>query len=262
VKGARIERLDARAVAARQAELASFERAFTYPLGTDRFRIDHGADYLAFFRGLGEPSVFAATLDGVLAGLLVAVRRAMPDPVWYLCDLKVTPARGGLGLGRALLRAFAVAHLRATPRAFGISMNPAAGVNRLARLALRCPSAGVRIGPTLAVVSFDFATWQRIEATLARALGPLRFYDPRGRKDIVLESTGAPMPLLHLQHGPFARRDTTAARPGCTHMLCLPQHDPLLAELAAAGVIAGASASVLHKGMDDFGWRHVLTSDI
>ncbi len=259
---ARIESLDGTAVAARHAEFARFERGFTYPLGADRFRIDHGTDYLAFFRGLGEPATYVAVVDGELAGVLVAVRRRMPEPLWYLCDLKVAEVAGGAGLARRLLRAFATDHLPATPRAFGVSMNPAQGENRLARLALRCAGSGIAAGPTLAVVSFDFATWKRIEPLVTATLGPVRFYDPRGRKDIVLASTGAPMPLLHLQHGESARGDTTDARPGSVHMLCLPERDPLLVALACAGVVAGATASVLHVGLPDFAWRRVLTSDI
>lgn len=259
---AKIEALDAAAVAARHAEFARFERGFTYPLGADRFHIDHGADYLAFFRGLGEPVTFAATLDRDIVGVLVAVRRRVPDPVWYVCDLKVAARCGGLGLARRLLRTWARAHLAATPRAFGVSMNPAVGDNRLARLALRCTEVGVRAGPVLGVYSFDFATWQRLAPLLTDALGPLRCYDPRGRKDLVLASTGQPMALLHLQHGPNARLDPTDPRPGCIHMLCLPQQDPLAARLRDVGVVAGATASVLHVGMGAFAWRRVLTSDI
>jgi hypothetical protein len=259
---AEIESLDAAAVAARHAEFARFERGFTYPLGADRFHIDHGADYLAFFRGLGEPVTFAATLAGELVGVLVAVLRRMPEQVWYACDLKVAERAGGRGLARRLLRAWAREHLSATPRAFGVSMNPASGDNRLARLAQRCPDMGVQAGPSLGVYSFDFATWQCIAPAVTQALGPLRCYDPRGRKDIVLASNKAPMPLLHLQHGANARADTTEPRPGCVHMLCLPQQDVLVDQLRAAGVVAGATASVLHVGMTGFDWRQVLTSDI
>lgn len=259
---ARIEQLEPSAIAARQEQLARFEREFSYPLGNDRFAIDHGADYLAFFRDLGEPKTFVATVAGAVAGVLVAVRRRLPAPVWYLCDLKVAPAFGALGLGRALLQAFARAHLDRGSRAFGISMDPAVGENRMVRLARRCPSFPVAEGPRLAVFSLDFATWRRVEPVLTRALGPLACYDPRGRKDIVLASSGLPMPLLHLQHGPLARAHLTPPRAGATHMLCLPHQDALVAELAAAGVAAGATASVLHVGMGDFAWRHVLTSDI
>ena len=264
----RIERLDAPAMAARQRDLATFERAFSYPLGDDRFHIDHGVDYFAFFRALGEPEVLVATMDGELAGVLVAVRRHLPHPVWYLCDLKVAPAAGGLLLARRLLRAWAephrargAGHAAGLPPAFGVSMDRARGENPMRRLARRC--AGLEVGPTLGIWSLAHDAFCRLVPLLERALGTIGCHDPRGRKDLVLASSGAPMPLLHVQHGPFVRSDRQSGpRLGFTHMLCLPLADPLAAELRAAGADPAATASVLHVGMHAFAWRHLLTSDI
>lgn len=262
MSGVAVACLDAGAVADVQAELARFERTFSYPLGDDTFRIDHGDDYLAFFRGLGEPAAFVARRDGRIAGVLVAVLRLVPAPAFYVCDLKVAAGASGCAVGATLLRAFATRCLAPSTPVFGVSMNAANGSNRLRRVALRCREAAVCAGPTLAVFSLDFATYGRIEPTLRRALGPISCYDPRGRKDIVLASTGSPMPLLHIQHGRFARADITDPRPSCTHMICLPTSDPLVAELARAEVQPGASASVLQRGLSTFAWRDVLTSDI
>lgn len=264
MNGVAVRALAAADVARRQRELEAFERAFVYPLGADSFHIDHGADYLAFFRALGEPFAWVAETARGLAGVLVAVRRRLhARDVWYVCDLKVEASASGASIGRRLLRTFAADHLGdpATP-AFGVSMNAADGTNRLAQLARRCTAAGDVRSARLVFFTFGFAACRDVARELEAALGPVAWFDPRGTKDIVLASTGAPMPLLHAQHGPCARRGAGPAREGCTHMLCLPDGDPLVARLRQRGHTPMATATVLHRGMPSFAWRELLTSDI
>jgi hypothetical protein len=110
--------------------------------------------------------------------------------------------------------------------------------------------------------SFDHATWQRVAPDVVAALGPVTFFDPHGTKDIVLASTGLPMPLLHVQHGPLTRGGPSSPRPGSVHMLSLPEGHELSLRLTSLGIASGATASVLQVGMDDFDWSWVLTSDI
>jgi hypothetical protein len=242
-------------VARRHDEFAAFERAFVYPLGADRFHIDHGADYLAFFRSLGEPFPFVAEADGRLIGLLVAVRRRIAGrDVFYLCDLKVTPDARVAGVANA--------HLGPATPAFGISMNAEGGGNRMVRVAMRCPEAAPLRVAAIALFSLDVEAWQRVMPLLRDELGPLCLHDPRGTKDIVLASTGAPMPLLHVGHGPLRRGTVVEPRPGSVLMLCLPADDVVIARLRAEGVMPSATATVLLRHMDDFDVRSVLTSDI
>lgn len=243
-------------VSARHAEFAAFERAFTYPLGADRFHIDHGADYLAFFRALGSPEVFVAEDDGGIAGVLVAVRRRLLGrDAWYLCDLKAH--RGA----RALLRSFAEARIDADTAAYGVSMNANDGSNRLAAAARRCAAAAPLRIEHIAFFTFDHTTWQRSEALLTAAVGPIGFLDNHGRKDIVLASTGRPMPLLHAQHGPLAR-PAGPSRAGAVHMLGLAAAHRLVTSLRARGIAPMATASVLLRNMDRFDPSSILTSDI
>lgn len=256
-----IRRIPATAAAAEAAGLGAFERSFTYPLGADRFRIDHGADYCAFFRDLGRPEVLTAEIDGRPAGVLVAVRRASPAAHWYVCDLKVAPTAAGAGIGRRLLRAFEAEIRRGDP-AFGVSMNQADGSNRLRDAALRCPGVVIRTGPTLVVASLDHDAWLRVATDVEAAFGPCGFYDPAGKKDLVLESTGLRMPVLHLQHGPCARPRSTVARPGAVHMMCAPAEHPIVAVLARHGIAPGATASTLCAAAPPIDWATLLTSDI
>lgn len=260
-----MRRVEAAEIAARQLEFAAFEREFVYPLGDDAFWIDHGRDYLAFFTGLGSPDVWIAERDGQLIGVAVAVLRRLPHPVGYVCDLKVRRGVPERGLARCLLAGVLGPLRAASTPGFGVSMNPATGGNRLTRVARRIVGVELRDGPQLGIWSLTFDEWQQVRAEVEGALGTITWFDPAGTKDIVLRSTGRPMPLLHAQHGPFARSDgsaTAAPRPDAVHMLCLPLADPLAAALGERIPSRPATASVLHVGMVDFPWQHLLTSDI
>ena len=90
-------RLDRKNRSQYENSIAELEKIASYPLGEDRFTIDHGSDYFAFFDRLGE-TVFHIYLDGPkVVALGAAVLRTIPNTdgkeqkVWYLCDLKVHP---------------------------------------------------------------------------------------------------------------------------------------------------------------------------
>ncbi|MES2572328.1 MAG: hypothetical protein V4710_20020, partial [Verrucomicrobiota bacterium] len=93
------------------AALETFERQFTYPLGTaDRFHISHGNDYACFFRAIGgarAASFIALDSNRKVLGTLGAAIRLLrlPDKseirAVYLGDLKTN---AGPGRGRTLLR--------------------------------------------------------------------------------------------------------------------------------------------------------------
>jgi hypothetical protein len=110
--------------------LEQFEAAFTYPLGVhQRFSIHHGADYLRFYRAMGEAQGFVAMDKGQIVGTLaVALRRLLgPDgqsqPAAYIGDLKIASvARGGRVLIHLARHAAAWAKQR-TQLAFSVVMD-------------------------------------------------------------------------------------------------------------------------------------------
>jgi hypothetical protein len=250
--------------------IAGLERGVSYPLGDDRFELDHGVDYFAFFRRLGQLSYFVA-LDGervvaVVAAVLRAIPRSAsrpPEKVWYGCDLKVHPDHRGERLPwRMFLHGFPRKYPRCR-RGYGISMNPpGGGENPVVRLAKRFGLAPLSEGPLLALYSMDADDMAAFTPTLEGALGPLSFVSHHGRKDLVLQSTGAPLPLLHVQHGPCAETGLAEPEAGHRHMFCLPESHPLITELAAAGHPADTTMTVLQHRMGHWDWRFVLTSDI
>jgi hypothetical protein len=145
-------------------------------------------------------------------------------------------------------------------------MNPAQGENRVVRLASHWRLSPMRVPAILELFSLDAETMRRVLPTVARHRGEVSFLSLGGVKDIVLESTGKPMPLLHLQHGLGASHGsgTLVSEPqeDHVHMLCSPASDPLNAELRALGLETSATASVLSHRMAGCDWRFVLTSEI
>ena len=251
------------------AELAAVERVVRYPLGEDTFRIDHGDDYFAFFRRMGEVR-YAVAFDAAdrLLGIVVGVSRTLPIPragrsrsIWYLCDLKVFGAGPGIsGVSRALAATFRQGLEKGS--GYGISMDPPAGPNRVVGLLRRI--GFVRAG-RLQLFGLDAdsaAVWRpRLEERFGKVSG---FLSLAGVKDIVVDGSG-PMPLLHLQYGPCATHSPSFSRPqsGCVHMFCVEGRDPLAESLRGAGIAPTGEATVVCVGerlTDD--WSFVLTSDI
>lgn len=238
------------------------EEGVDYPLGDERFRIDHGDDYFAFFQRLGELEYVVASLGGELLGVLAATRRVIHGGVaWYLCDLKVSERGRGRLLARRMVEC--LTSRGDVDRGYGISMNPAGTApNRVIRLAAHFGSSEISTGPTLHLYSLDAGAMAALLPVLIDVRGPASFLSLRGCKDIVLGSTGAPMPLLHVQHGPCAETGHAAPIEGHVHMFCVPAGDELDAAVARAAHRPSGTATVLHAGMSDVDWAFVLTSDI
>lgn len=254
--------------------IASLEDGVRYPLGQDSFALDHGRDYFAAFTRMGELTYFvgldrdAPEGQQVVAGCAAVLRRvpprpgAKPAPAWYLCDLKVASAWRGHRLPWKL---FTYGFPRFYPRCgrgYGITMNRPGDPNPVVRLAERFPLARSAVGGILRLYSLDAASMAAVAPALAAARGPLSYLSLAGRKDMVLTSTGAPVPLLHVQHGPCAEPGLGAPQAGYQHMFCLPEGDPLVELMTQRGHAPAGEATVLHHRMGRCRWDFVLTSDI
>ncbi len=244
-------------------QIVQLEALARYPLGDDSFRIDHGSDYFAFFTRLGELYYYAAVEGDEVLAVAAGVLRTQPFRAWYGCDLKVHPSHRGRHLPlRMLTRVFLQRYVQCA-RAYGISMNTPGTPNRMRRLVAHFPWRRADEGPGLLLYSLDADHMRAAEPALRRHRGELGYLSLRGRKDLVLTSTGAPLPLLHVQFGSAAEHGgPREPQAGHTHMLCAPTGDPLHADLAALGLFPSASATLLHHRMGGSDWRHVLTSDI
>lgn len=253
-----------------EERLARFDAHWTYPYGDDRFRLDHGPEYYAFFDRLGEVSAHAFVEGDEIVGVGVAVLRrvpfrrgARPTRIWYLCDAKVDPARRGQRLSFQAAGSRFISHYLRAQRAYGISMNPGDGSeNGVVRHALRYRLAPLEVAGVLGIFSLDADAMRRLEPLVVRHRGPVSYLSLAGKKDLVMDSTKARLPLLHVQFGPCAERGADAPADGQTHMFCALTTDALHRELEAEGVAPSATATILAHRMRDCDWQFVLTSDI
>lgn len=110
------------------AKLQEFEKQFTYPLGNDRFYIQHGEnnDYFSFFEKLGKPNIMVLEKDNQVIGICCAVLREMNQKkYWYLCDFKIQKEYRGQKLYRQLMWKYFLPCYIQSQNAFAINMaNP------------------------------------------------------------------------------------------------------------------------------------------
>lgn len=252
------------------ARIAGLEKGTSYPLGEDRFEIDHGEDYFAFFTRLGQLHYYVV-LDGkrvvaVAAAILRRVppaRGEKPKTVWYLCDLKVHPEYRGRYLPAAI---FAHAFPKLYPisdRAYAISMDPdPERPNPVARMLKRFRLAPMSIATKLGIVSVDAERMRSVAPVLRDHFGRVSYLSLAGKKDIILQSTRSAMPLLHVQFGPCAAQGHPEPLDDYVHMFCVSIDHPLLEILKQQAIYPSATATVVHCGMEKWDWDFILTSDI
>ncbi len=248
--------------------IVALEAGASYPLGSDRFTIDHGADYFAFFERMGELRYYLAVEGEEVLAVGCGILRREPR-VWYLCDVKVRADARGRHIPLWMMdHGFLPNYLRCQ-RGYAVTMDPPTGENRVVRLAMRFRWLSVGVGPKLRIWSLTAADAARVSPVLERHRGVVRWNSLVGVKDLVLASTGRPMALLHAEFGPERGPERGPDRgpkrlpvDGAVHMFCAPDGDALTSELAAAGVLPSASASIIHHRMGAQDWRFVRTDEI
>ena len=248
------------------ARLQEFENVAEYPYGDDFFKLDHGADYFAFFARMGEP-VFHVALDGEkIAACAAGVLRTLEIEgrkvkAWYLCDLKVARDYASAKIPAKLFKKNLFANYLKCSRGYAVSMNPAAGKNRVIKLIERFKWIPIRYAGKLNFYSFDRPAAEKFHDELCGAVGEVSYLSLEGKKDLTMKSTNARLPLYHIQHG--AQAVSATANPGKdgTYMICCSENSEL-DELLHKKFPVSATASVLSHRLNPKDWNFILTSDI
>ena len=248
------------------AKLQELESVAEYPYGADFFTLDHGADYFAFFERMGEP-LFHVALDGsrvvaCAAGILrTVVIENKTIRAWYLCDLKVHPEFRGRQITAKLFRENLFRNYLKCRRGYAVSMNPASGENRVVKLLKRLPRVPVGYAGQLNFYSFDKDEAVGVQRDLEAELGKISYLSLRGKKDLIMKSTGAPLPLYHIQHGAMAAGGIKSPTENGIYMICAFENGSL-DNLLAERFPVSATASILAHRLKPKDWNFILTSDI
>lgn len=253
-----------------QEKLRELEQLADYPIGDDRFVIDHGPDYLRFFERLGEVFYFAQQDGDHLAAVACSMLRRVPyrqgetpQKCWYGADVKVHPDYRNQRIPLSIAYKVFIPLAMRCLRGYVVSMNPGDGSpNRIVKLAKAFEWTPVDVSGILRLYSLDADRMAALTPVVERHRGPISYLSLAGIKDIVLQSTGRPMPLLHVQWGHCAEAGRPEPVPGSVHMFSALEDDPLAHEMAERGVEPSATATVISSGMRRSDFRFILTSDI
>ena len=134
--------------------------------------------------------------------------------------------------------------------------------NRVALMLSRFSLAPMSIATKLGIVSLDAKQMREVEPVLREHFGCVSYLSLAGKKDIILQSTGAAMPLLHVQFGPCAEQGHPEPLDDFVHMFCVSIDHPLIEILEHQAIYPSATATVVHHRMEQWDWGFILTSDI
>ena len=246
-----------------QSELEALSEIGSFPLGNDSFTISNGKNYFAFFARLGTVYYHAIEDQGRLIAVGCGVLRDQPRR-WFGADLRVHPEYRGRRLSARMARRVLLPSLLRCTRGYGIAMNPTDG--RLpAVLRLADHFHWLRLGGQVPLWFYTSNADQMrsVRPLLERHRGPIHFISLAGMRDLVLESTGRPLMLLHVGYGvPRDRITFSEPQPGYTYMWCAPAGDPVAQKLSAAGIDPAVTGRILHRGLADFDWTTLSTAEM
>ena len=273
-------------------DLSNFEHLLgdeaTYPLGDTRFRVDHGRDYLGFFRRIGDTVLYRTARDpsaggsgggqGGIVGTACALLRNVPgdssgDKAWYIGDLRVAPSHRGRHLTEEMFSPIVEPMLKRCGSAFAVEMVPTPDApGRMPRLVQACR-------PDLPVAVCRLELWS-LSATAVRRQwseiskphgGPehATFLDLSGVKDLRLVDSGEALRVLHLIDRRSLKpgdRESPEPEEGARHLLCSASDgmsgSGLGDVLRANGNTPFAYALAVHVGLDGVMWESLSTAEI
>lgn len=239
----------------------------TYPLGEDAFTINHGDNYFAFFRRLGNVSFFLINNANSIVGTACAIERNLAgNKFWYLCDLKISPQHRGKNLSFYLFLHMFYKFFMKTKQGYLISMDP--NSNQIVKIFNKIKNffgLDIRFSKIL-IYNMDKKSLAGIEKYLQNIFGELSYLSISGKKDLILSSTQRAIPLYHLQHGVFSDKKNSVPYKNLPEnamiMFCVEATNPVVLNLQKLNITTNISATIISHKMDFMNWNNILTSEI
>jgi hypothetical protein len=147
-------------------------------------------------------------------------------------------------------------------------MNPGDGSpNRVVRMLARFPWVPLRPVGELVFYVWSESELVSVAHVLDAELGAWRLRSLSGIKDLILESTGLPWRLYHIEGAQsLAKANDGEVAPvpvaGAAHMLCVPRGGKLAQRLETAGCRHSATATIVSHRMNDAVWESLASSEI
>jgi hypothetical protein len=259
-------------------DLKIFENKMShwYPLNDkEKFRIDHGPNYFAFFDRMGKTYMQLAIDKSTsnIVGTGCGVLRKIPFncQAWYICDLKIQKEYRNKWIPwKMLINNISLVGI--TNKAYGVSMNngtPNKIVEFIQKMTypIKFSYAG-----NLIIYSLDFDRMKKIIKIIELFKGGTFFVSLKNQKDLIMQSNNNKMKLLHLNYNKYDKYtdktyNTIVDEPDVDsiHMFCLHEKDPLVQHLSNLGITSDSNASIVHHGLDFIkptGWNFIQTSEI
>ncbi len=228
-----------------------------YPLESDYFRISHGSNYLNFFKKLGKYDYYYMldsnnNVCGTACGVL---RNIQGTKTWYICDLKVDPkARGNKFSFKCLVKALIPSYLKAN-KCYAICMQPNNPVDKLISK-LYYP----KIKPTekINIYLLNYLDILHNSKEISDYYGTTFDLESNiGIKDIILESTGLPLKVLHIKKSDVLTKPILS--PEYKYFISVLANDKL--NLKLKDNLFG-SALIYSYNMENFDWKLISSADI
>ena len=247
-----------------------------YPMGEDKFCLDHGKDYCKFFRRLGELHMhICMDKSKDIRGTCAMILRQIPleqssdvtTNIWYLSDLKIEKDYRGKHIPYQILTKNIIGKYLKSNKSYGITMDDKKNA-RVVDICKKNSYFNIKLNPSgkLYLYTVDCELMKLLHTVLSTNRGRIGYKSLEGVKDIILKSTKEPMKLLHVQWGKLGTFEGKGTYDypieGYSHMFCLHENDPLKQMLDNLNITTDVTATIVQYNMNDVDWSFVLTSDI
>lgn len=255
-----------------------------YPLGEDKFRIDHGGNYFNFFRRMGEPFYYAL-FDGrcVVGTVCYIYRKIGSEYVMYMCDLKIDPKFRNSGIMMKLLYRTIPSCLLRTFKFYAISMNESEKQNKILNMGQHLGQRnGINIvtGGNLNIYSLSYKDMMFVHELIVlykktkfcKGSVNVRYISLKNIKDLIIKKKNNvthTMKLLHMHYLDNDNADQSIDgkyynKPikKHTHMFCTHSNSKLAKDLATFSINPTSTATIIHYNMNNYNWEMIQTCDI